>query len=469
MSGPALNSSSHPPSGVALSGAGYVAPCVGTAFVWVACTVAALLFASCEGTGPEPDPYAGLTPHARYAKGLEDGGLAATALGRTWLREAERALAVPLTADMPFREIGYFDPAEPSAVAYRITPQRGQRVQIRVRSALPDSARLFSDLFRVPADTSRPLAHVASADSSGAITIDIARGTPYVLRLQPELLRGGRYTLTVETGPSLAVFPVAGADTRSIQSVFGAPREGGRREHHGVDIFVPRGTPVVAVAGAYVRRVGNGGLGGKTVWLRDGRGRSFYYAHLDSQLVHEGQRVEPGDTLGLVGNTGNARTTPPHLHFGLYQRGPVDPYPYLHQPRAALPVPQADTSRFGTYSRVAVAQANLRSGPSTGAPVRRQLPRHTALQLVGSIGPWHRVRLPDGTEGFLASRLLRRVDAPFRTTSLARAAVRHRPTRSAAVTDSIAGGPMGVQGRFEEFLLIERPGGRTGWVRDERG
>jgi hypothetical protein len=59
---------------------------------------------------------------------------------------------------------------------------------------------------------------------------------------------------------------------------------------------------------------------------------SLYYAHLDKQLVEAGQRVKKGDTLGLVGNTGNARFTPSHLHFGIYNyHGAVDPWPFVNK------------------------------------------------------------------------------------------------------------------------------------------
>jgi SH3-like domain-containing protein len=220
------------------------------------------------------------------------------------------------------------------------------------------------------------------------------------------------------------------------------------------------------VTEAIVRRVRTGGLGGKTVWLRDGRGRSFYYAHLDSQMVRRGTRVQPGDTLGLVGNTGNARTTPPHLHFGIYQRGPVDPYPFVHEPPVVAASITADTSRFGRWSRVAAPRANLRGGPTTASPVRRVLPQHTALRLVGSSGGWHRVRLPDGTDGFIAASLLRSADTALRTASFARATIRHRPAATAAVTDSLNGEAVGVHGRFGEFVLIKRAGRTRGWVQD---
>jgi len=62
------------------------------------------------------------------------------------------------------------------------------------------------------------------------------------------------------------------------------------------------------------------------------RNITLYYAHLDKQLVSEGQYVKKGDTLGLVGNTGNARYTPAHLHFGIYTySGPMDPFPFVNQ------------------------------------------------------------------------------------------------------------------------------------------
>lgn len=431
--------------------------------------MAVVLLAGCERPLSMREAFRDRTPHDRYATALRNGDLAETALGRSWLAAANRALQEPLTATPPFREIGYFDPAQPSAIGYRVTALRGQRVRIRIRSALPDSARLFSDLFEMPADTTRSPTHVAHADTAGAITVEAQAKATYLLRLQPELLRGGRYMLTIQVGASLAMFPVSGFDTRAVRSVFGDPRDGGRRKHHGIDIFAPRGTPVVAATEGIVRRVGNGGLGGKTVWLRDMRGRSFYYAHLDSQLVRSGQRVQPGDTLGLVGNTGNARTTPPHLHFGLYQRGPIDPYPFVHEPSDPLPPVAADTSCFGCWHRVASVRANLRTGPTTDTPVRRQLSQHTALRLTGSSGVWHRVRLPDGTDGFIAASLLRSTEPALRSASFAQAPVLHRPTFASAVTDSLGGEAVDVRGQFRDFLLIDRPGGRAGWVQAESG
>jgi murein DD-endopeptidase MepM/ murein hydrolase activator NlpD len=121
-----------------------------------------------------------------------------------------------------------------------------------------------------------------------------------------------------------------------VQSIFGDPRDAGRRQHEGVDIFASRGTPVLSATHGVVTRVGETTRGGRVVWVWDpGRALSLYYAHLSEQHVTIGQRVDAGDVLGTVGNTGNARTTPPHLHFGIYERGrgAIDPYWFIAPPR----------------------------------------------------------------------------------------------------------------------------------------
>lgn len=129
------------------------------------------------------------------------------------------------------------------------------------------------------------------------------------------------------------VCPVAGdvwfADT------FGAPRSGGRT-HKGEDLFAERGTPVVAVtSGEVVKAVrdDDGSLGGRRVWVAGDDGWWWYFAHLDTVDVDVGVRVAAGDRLGTLGNSGNARTTPPHLHieqhFGSMQGPYVSPFPTL--------------------------------------------------------------------------------------------------------------------------------------------
>ncbi|HUP45869.1 MAG TPA: M23 family metallopeptidase [Thermoanaerobaculia bacterium] len=126
--------------------------------------------------------------------------------------------------------------------------------------------------------------------------------------------------------------PVVGIRPTDLNDSWGAPRDGGRRPHRGIDIFASRGTPVVAVAGGFVSYIGVQPKGGFCLWLTTETGTSFYYAHLDRWApgLYEGMEVETGDLLGFVGNTGNAVSTPPHLHFGISQNDEmVNPYPVL--------------------------------------------------------------------------------------------------------------------------------------------
>jgi peptidoglycan LD-endopeptidase LytH len=298
---------------------------------------------------------------------------------------------------------------------------------------------------------------------------DVGREVSYVVRLQPELLRGVRYVITVESGASLA-FPVEGRDSRAIQSFWGAERDGGARDHHGIDIFAPRGTPVVAASEGVIRDVGVTNLGGKVVWLSDMRARqSIYYAHLDSQAVRPGDRVRPGDTLGFVGNTGNARGTAPHLHFGIYRRGegPVDPFAFVDQPKTRAPALGRDTSWIGRAARTAPAEATLRAGPSARAAVAAEVPRHTALVVDGAADGWLRVRLPDATVGYVRASAVESASEPVRGERVAaRAPILDRPASGAVVIDTVGAEPttMPVLGRYGAYVLVEAPDGRRGWI-----
>ena len=127
------------------------------------------------------------------------------------------------------------------------------------------------------------------------------------------------------------LMPVAGVPVNRVANTWKAPRPGGRR-HEGQDIFGKRGTPVVSATDGIVVRVGVNSLGGNVVSVMGNGRRIYYYAHLDrfAEGLAAGDEVAAGDTIGYVGNTGNARTTPPHLHFGVYTAtGAVNPLPLL--------------------------------------------------------------------------------------------------------------------------------------------
>ena len=100
------------------------------------------------------------------------------------------------------------------------------------------------------------------------------------------------------------------------------------RFHEGVDIDAPEGMRVGASrTGRVIFADWNDGFG-QLVILAHQRGVTTYYAHLSQILVVVGQRVLAGDTIGRVGQTGNA--TGPHLHFEAHLRGAaVNPLPAL--------------------------------------------------------------------------------------------------------------------------------------------
>ena len=121
--------------------------------------------------------------------------------------------------------------------------------------------------------------------------------------------------------------PIPGLERSQIANTWGAPR-GSDRKHQGQDLFAPRGTPVHSATEGYVWRIGENDLGGNTVWVIGAGGRVYYYAHLDryAEGLSVGDAVTTETVLGYVGTTGNAKGTPPHLHFGVYTSdGAIDP------------------------------------------------------------------------------------------------------------------------------------------------
>jgi murein DD-endopeptidase MepM/ murein hydrolase activator NlpD len=138
-------------------------------------------------------------------------------------------------------------------------------------------------------------------------------------------------TTTTPAPAGSMIFPVAGPHT--FGDGFGAPRSG--HTHQGQDIMAACGTPLVAVSRAKVKFVSYQGAAGNYVVIRNKKlHQDYMYAHLAARAsVTKGQILQPGQQLGIVGQTGDA--TACHLHFelwlGKWYRGghPVDPMPYL--------------------------------------------------------------------------------------------------------------------------------------------
>jgi murein DD-endopeptidase MepM/ murein hydrolase activator NlpD len=135
------------------------------------------------------------------------------------------------------------------------------------------------------------------------------------------------------------LFPLPGDSRRDLSGDFRARR--GSRRHEAVDIFAPRGTPVLAVAGGILERLSSSDRGGHGLYLRAAEGGwCFYYAHLERYApgLAGGRRLARGQLLGYVGSSGNARVDAPHLHFAVLRieddegcagGEPIDPSPLL--------------------------------------------------------------------------------------------------------------------------------------------
>lgn len=433
---------------------------------------AVLLATGCQALEDLPDRlFDQRTQRERYEAALASAGLSSTALAADWLAAADRALREAPRIAASHAEEGYLAPSEPVALAFRIQARRGQRIHFELALPGDSVSQVFLDAWQVEGDTAVEYRHVESADSGKrALEFEPRRDGEYVLRIQPELLRGGRFRVTVRLAPTLA-FPVSGRRENDVGSRFGVERDGGARSHHGIDIFAPRGTPVIASRAGVVRRVEVTNRGGKVVWLTDDDGNRLYYAHLDSQRVRGGDRVELGDTLGTVGNTGNAITTPPHLHFGIYRRGegPVDPWWFVHSPGVETPRLVADTSRFGKWVRTALETSPLLSRADARADSTAILPRHTTARVVAAVGGWYRVRLPDGTTGYLAIRATEPAESAVRMAELAGStpllALPGSGSRDEFIlTSDGTSGTLDVLGRFGGFLMVRTANGQAGWI-----
>jgi murein DD-endopeptidase MepM/ murein hydrolase activator NlpD len=184
-----------------------------------------------------------------------------------------------------------------------------------------DGAPAPSEGIRVPAEAQRIIDSVVRTGASSS--------DPLLEALAPVEALGLPRDGVLRLG--MGRFPIAGPARYSHDWLF--PRYGpGFRFHLGTDVFAPYGTPVRAPVDG-IAKSANGGLGGLTVKVYMDDGTYFYLAHLSGlpEGFVDGMAVKTGDIVGFVGDSGNARGTPPHLHIGIYPKGgpAVDPKPIL--------------------------------------------------------------------------------------------------------------------------------------------
>jgi murein DD-endopeptidase MepM/ murein hydrolase activator NlpD len=129
--------------------------------------------------------------------------------------------------------------------------------------------------------------------------------------------------------------PLEGAQLTSGFGMRSHPVLGGRRQHQGIDLAAPTGTPVYATADGVVSRADWYSSYGLYISVEHGAAMQTRYAHLSRLAVAEGDNVKKGDLIGYVGSTG--RSTGPHLHYEVRVDGlAVNPIPYMVESEAQL-------------------------------------------------------------------------------------------------------------------------------------
>ncbi|HEX8285259.1 MAG TPA: peptidoglycan DD-metalloendopeptidase family protein [Pyrinomonadaceae bacterium] len=141
------------------------------------------------------------------------------------------------------------------------------------------------------------------------------------------------------------LIPVQGVTPEQLQDTYKDSRSEGR-VHDAIDIIAPRGTPVVAATDGRVVKLFQSVKGGITFYQLASSDEHYvlYYAHLERYAdgLAEGRFARRGETLGYVGDTGNATPGNTHLHFQIYRvEDPkrfwtgenLNPYPLLRGAR----------------------------------------------------------------------------------------------------------------------------------------
>lgn len=321
-----------------------------------------------------------------------------------WKKAFENSKRDNIQITLPYSESGVFSEENFNVYSYNIQLKEGERLVVEVEKQ-PDSASVFIDLFQAKTDSLQSFKLLKSSeDKKSILSQEIETSGFYKIVIQPEMKRELPFILRIYSEP-MYLFPVSGGNNKSVKSFWADPRDAGGRSHEGVDIFAAKGTPVVAVSDGRIESTGERGLGGKQVWLRDGLfGKRVYYAHLDSIAVITGKRVKTGDTLGFVGNTGNAKTTPPHLHFGIYRKkGAVNPFPYIR----LTDIQQVkDTSKF-VRGTILKNKADLRKGPASVFEQLATLKKNDTVLVLGKNQNWFHIQTSDSLKGFINQSFLK--------------------------------------------------------------
>ena len=398
-----------------------------------------------------------------YIYSLEQSNLQKTFLYKRFIQASKNALTNALLIPIPYSEIFYIDNTHPDAYGYRFALKKGQRLKVKAEIIANDSISLFMDVFRIK-DTANTSWYKVSSASKDSLYLEfyVRREAEYILRVQPELLCDIKCRLEIEIESSM-LFPVFGQNKNSIQSFFGDPRDGGRRDHHGVDIFAARNTDIIASADGYVTRTGNGKIGGRYVWTYyPSLGINCYYAHLETIEIKGRQKVKAGTKIGTVGNSGNAKYTPPHLHFGVYQSGfgPINPYYFIATDNIK---PEEISEKLEILGALARTNSNNVLLYSNVHEIK--LPSKSSLNICAVNSTEYRVRLPDGRIGFIDVNQVEVVEKPLKLkVNSVIAKLYNTPNEKALIIDHIPTNQIDFLSKFNSYYFVRLENGKTGWL-----
>jgi murein DD-endopeptidase MepM/ murein hydrolase activator NlpD len=262
---------------------------------------------------------------------IEDRVTMRTIAGQTFRRNAAifcaattTFLASPALADAS---------AEASASITAASADIARPIDQGAREERPESDPRFNELF----------ARWSALDTAGPEAFDDQYSSPGFVQepviQQPSVSMPSRYPLSASAG--------------RISSDYGLRRHpvlGRMKQHAGIDIAAPTGTPVYATADGVVDKAYYSSSYGRVIYLDHGSDYETRYAHLSGMTVAAGQRVRKGDLIGYVGSTG--RSTGPHLHYEIRIDGqPVNPMPFLRESETIASFTVPDASRSNSRAR----------------------------------------------------------------------------------------------------------------------
>lgn len=222
-------------------------------------------------------------------------------------------------------------------MVYRPPPKEPERYRGRRRAPTPPRSR-YAAVVTTAFVGAGVVAFAAGAglpdakQSPQALSVDTAEMLDRAALAERSSRDFGRGPTTSinQPAPDVWLLPVHGY---RFTSQFG-PRWG--KLHAGADLAIREGTPYMAARGGVVKLARWWGGYGYAIVIDHGDGIETVYGHSSKLLVKEGQRVEAGQVIGLIGNTGHSFGA--HLHFEIRINGrPTDPVPYLRRHGVDIP------------------------------------------------------------------------------------------------------------------------------------